>query len=93
MAGVRGIVTIAMVGALCAAPAAAAAGLDDKAAAQIAALQALKGSLSEGRAQARQPARRRAASGGRAARSRRRAATGVEVSTAGATEVDVRAAR
>jgi subtilisin-like proprotein convertase family protein len=91
MAGVRGIVTIAMAGALCAAPAATAADLDDKAAAQIAALQELKRSLSK--AERKLDSRLAVTLRRRAGRSiAPRATTGVEVSKSGATEVDVRAA-
>ena len=90
MAGVRGIAAIAMVGALCAAPAASAAGLDDKAAAQIAALQRLKGSLST--AERKLDSRLAVTLERREGRSiAPRASTGVRVSKSGSTLVDVRA--
>jgi subtilisin-like proprotein convertase family protein len=90
MARVRGIVTIAIVGALCAAPAATASDLDEKAAAQIAALQELKGSLSK--AERKLDSRLAVTLRRRAGRSiAPGATTGVEVSKSGTTEVDVRA--
>ncbi len=90
MAGMRGIATIAMVGALCAAPAASAAGLDDKAAAQIAALQRLKGSLSK--AERKLDSRLAVALERRAGHAiAPQASTGVRVSKSGSTMVDVRA--
>ena len=90
MARVRGIVTIAIVAALCAAPAATAADLDEKAAAQIAALQEHKGSLSK--AERKLDSRLAVTLRRRAGRPiAPRVTTGVEVSKSGATEVDVRA--
>lgn len=90
MAGMRGFATIAMVGALCAAPAASAADLDGRAAAQIAALQRLKGSLSK--AERKLDSRLAVTLERREGRSiAPRASTGVRVSKSGATEVDVRA--
>jgi subtilisin-like proprotein convertase family protein len=90
MAGVRGFVTIAMVGALCAAPAASAADLDRKATAQIAALQRLKGSLTK--AERKLDSRLAVALERRAGHSiAPQAATGVRVSKSGTTEIDVRA--
>ena len=91
MAGVRGIATIVMVGALCAAPAASAARARREGRGADRGPAAAQGLAVEGRAEARQPAGRRA----RAAREGRSiapaASTGVRVSKSGSTLVDVRA--
>src|SRR5262245_38780079 len=90
--GSRPIVVAAAGLMVCAAPASAAGGLSEKAARQISALQQIKGSLSapERKLDSRLAVALREKKDRSATAGAPRAATGVKVTKAGTTEVDIR---